>query len=143
MTNYPNGFDDDTTIPPATSNDVVYSIKYTCEVIPKSFAILRNPVTGSSFILTPNKTTSLRVSAAIVQEDDPAISGQLVNYAGVYCNLTGNVLINFNQNQFSYNPYSFYEMTAESTTSSTLDIKITNKSLKRIKVSAILEYIVL
>lgn len=143
MSNYPNSYDNNTTIPPAYSDDIVYSVKFTCEVIPKSFGILKNPSTGSSFILTPNKSTSLRVSCAIVQDDDPSVCGQLVNYAGVYCDLVGNILVNFNESQFAYNPGSRYGLTMEPSTSSTLDIKVINDSFKKIKVAAIIEWILL
>jgi hypothetical protein len=143
MSNYPNGFDNNTTIPPAYSDDVVFSVKYSCQVDAKSFSVLRDPATGGPLILTPNKNTSLRISCAIVQEDDSMIMGQIVNYAGVYCTLVGEVYINFNRNQFEYNPGGLYSISLETSMNSALKIIVNNNSLRRVKASAVIEFITL
>jgi hypothetical protein len=141
MSNYPEGFDSSLTLPAAYSDDVVFVVKYICEVESKSFDFLKDPATNGPFFLTPNKTTSFRVSCTIVQQDDPNIMGHLVSYIGTFCSISGEVSVIFNQTQSIYNPSSFYSISVEGTSNSALKIKIHNNSLRRIKAAAVIEYL--
>ena len=141
MSNYPNNFDNDLTLPPAYFEETVSTLRFSCEINPNSSNTLKDPTTGSSFILPPNKSTSIRVSCFIVQKDEPMIVGQFVQYIGAHCAINGLVRVNFNESQFSYNPDGFYEITVAASVSSNLDIIINNNSFKKAKAAAVVEYI--
>ncbi len=140
MSNYPNSFDNDATLPPAVFEESVSTYRFSCEISAGGSAKLKDQL-GSSFVLPAGKSTSIRVSCFIVQNDEPMVTAQFVKYIAAHCSIGGTVRINFDESQFSYNPDGFFEIESSVGPASNLDITITNNSFRKAKAAAVVEYI--
>lgn len=140
MSNYPNNFDNDTTLPPATLEESVSTYRFSCEINPGSSSKLKDQL-GASFVLPAGKSTSIRVSCFIVQNDEPMVVAQFVKYIAAHCSVGGTVRINFDEDQFTYNPDGFFEISSSVGAASNLDITVINNSFRKAKAAAVVEYI--